>query len=124
MTGSLRYTDYKARFAGSTIDLNPYGGSVAPARFPAIPVFFDNKTSDNNLSGRLPLSYKPIDEVTIYASYGTGYKAGGFDGSSIFSPVEALPLRPEKAKAYERSEERRVGKECVRTCRSRWSPDH
>src|SRR3546814_13382081 len=23
-----------------------------------------------------------------------------------------------------RSEERRVGQECVRTCRSRWSPDH
>src|SRR3546814_12872638 len=23
-----------------------------------------------------------------------------------------------------RSEERRVGKECVRTCRSRWSPTH
>src|SRR3546814_9560332 len=27
--------------------------------------------------------------------------------------------------AYDwRSEERRVGKECVRTCRSRWPPDH
>src|SRR3546814_19188591 len=25
---------------------------------------------------------------------------------------------------YERSDERRVGKECVRTCRSRWSPAH
>src|SRR3546814_16127100 len=25
---------------------------------------------------------------------------------------------------YERSEERRVGKECVSTCRFRWSPDH
>src|SRR3546814_11164927 len=25
---------------------------------------------------------------------------------------------------YWRSEERRVGKECVRTCRSRWSPYH
>ena len=25
---------------------------------------------------------------------------------------------------YERSEERRVGKECVTTCRSRWSPYH
>src|SRR3546814_1843364 len=23
-----------------------------------------------------------------------------------------------------RSEERRVGKECISTCRSRWSPDH
>src|SRR3546814_1652594 len=26
--------------------------------------------------------------------------------------------------AYYRSEERRVGKECVSTCRSRWSPYH
>src|SRR3546814_20197294 len=25
---------------------------------------------------------------------------------------------------WERSEERREGKECVSTCRSRWSPDH
>src|SRR3546814_18228774 len=25
---------------------------------------------------------------------------------------------------YQRSEERRVGKECVSTCRSRWSPYH
>src|SRR3546814_17222090 len=30
----------------------------------------------------------------------------------------------EMRKAAERSEERRVGKECVRTCRSRWSPEH
>src|SRR3546814_5708877 len=28
------------------------------------------------------------------------------------------------ADAAERSEERRVGKECVSTCRSRWSPYH
>src|SRR3546814_3234370 len=28
------------------------------------------------------------------------------------------------ANALDRSEERRVGKECVSTCRSRWSPDH
>src|SRR3546814_15290071 len=28
------------------------------------------------------------------------------------------------AAAEHRSEERRVGKECVSTCRSRWSPDH
>src|SRR3546814_4828899 len=26
--------------------------------------------------------------------------------------------------SFERSEERRVGKECVSTCRSRWSPYH
>src|SRR3546814_16571742 len=28
------------------------------------------------------------------------------------------------AASVDRSEERRVGKECVSTCRSRWSPDH
>src|SRR3546814_17844275 len=27
-------------------------------------------------------------------------------------------------RSYVRSEARRVGKECVRTCRSRWSPSH
>src|SRR3546814_8414706 len=32
---------------------------------------------------------------------------------------------PRKEDYFEaRSEERRVGKECVSTCRSRWSPDH
>src|SRR3546814_15644832 len=29
-----------------------------------------------------------------------------------------------EAEAIDRSEERRVGKECVSTCRSRWSPYH
>src|SRR3546814_12840286 len=35
----------------------------------------------------------------------------------------ALPLRLEILRER-RSEERRVGKECVSTCRSRWSPYH
>src|SRR3546814_9184922 len=34
-------------------------------------------------------------------------------------------LRPRQApRGYSRSEERRVGKEGVSTCRSRWSPNH
>src|SRR3546814_7800180 len=36
--------------------------------------------------------------------------------------VEQPEYRPWRQRA--RSEERRVGKECVSTCRSRWSPDH
>src|SRR3546814_14201470 len=32
--------------------------------------------------------------------------------------------RNEMLVRWERSEERRVGKECVSTCRSRWSPSH
>src|SRR3546814_8922840 len=32
--------------------------------------------------------------------------------------------RDRRLEVGDRSEERRVGKECVSTCRSRWSPDH
>src|SRR3546814_2842949 len=32
--------------------------------------------------------------------------------------------RDDRKRAQARSEERRVGKECVSTCRSRWSPYH
>src|SRR3546814_8346937 len=39
-------------------------------------------------------------------------------GAVVAPPVPAFYARPD------RSEERRVGKECVSTCRSRWSPYH
>src|SRR3546814_3041935 len=47
--------------------------------------------------------------------------------------ISSPPLRPEvpptgravpDCRSCDRSEERRVGKECVSTCRSRWSPYH
>src|SRR3546814_13800294 len=45
--------------------------------------------------------------LCVYFSFGQTFTQSG---------RAALPLR--------RSEERRVGKECVSTCRSEWSPDH
>src|SRR3546814_11502688 len=47
--------------------------------------------------------------------------------SSSTSGCAFVSLRPtlaRRALLNRRSEERRVGKECVRTCRSRWSPYH
>src|SRR3546814_21090574 len=42
-----------------------------------------------------------------------------------FHSVEELPWPTAvKIGIVQRSEERRVGKECVSTCRSRWSPYH
>src|SRR3546814_11553503 len=37
---------------------------------------------------------------------------------------EALGRNETEVIVHQRSEERRVGKECVSTCRSRWSPYH
>ena len=51
--------------------------------------------------------------------------AGASSDSAGASPVEAFLTRFVAAKlAAERSEERRVGKECYSPCRSRWSPYH
>src|SRR3546814_3779344 len=46
------------------------------------------------------------------------YYSIGTAGSKGFGRGDTLN------KAHWRSEERRVGKECVSTCRSRWSPYH
>src|SRR3546814_1880336 len=40
-----------------------------------------------------------------------------------FGDIEEL-IDEARLAGMSRSEERRVGKECVSTCRSRWSPDH
>src|SRR3546814_3133498 len=55
---------------------------------------------------------------------------GAYANHSIVAAESAVaipgPISSENAAAImpQRSEERRVGKECVRTCRSRWSPDY
>src|SRR3546814_16480771 len=41
-----------------------------------------------------------------------------------FLPLAGLPFLDLGSSSSSRSEERRVGKECVSTCRSRWSPFH
>src|SRR3546814_4909833 len=66
-----------------------------------------------------------------------GGKSESFDAVILALPftklrqvegLKRLKLAPEKLKCIRelgmRSEERRVGKECVSTCRSRWSPYH
>src|SRR3546814_10498112 len=43
-------------------------------------------------------------------------------GEIVLRTVQGGDLQPRVG--HRRSEERRVGKECVSTCRSRWSPYH
>ena len=54
---------------------------------------------------------------------------GGARGGSLVGGAGGvtwcrLSLSVKGAGCLSRSEERRVGKECLRLCRSRWSPDH
>src|SRR3546814_8377862 len=58
-------------------------------------------------------------------AHGAGDKLLLGDHRSV-THAAASSLRPlwRKSASIDRSEERRVGKECVSTCRSRWSPYH
>src|SRR3546814_5275260 len=49
---------------------------------------------------------------------------GGVSPSGRPSAPVHKRSRPRQDRSIGRSEERRVGKECVSTCRSRWSPYH
>ena len=56
-----------------------------------------------------------------------GTEAGGTGLSAVSSEAGSTAiaqLQSQAVLAGERSEERRVGKECLRLCRSRWSPYH
>src|SRR3546814_20908218 len=74
----------------------------------------------------IPLIQERLGDACLRYEIDKGL-AGGEPGSApefvaachIYSPtLETFQ------KAFGRSEERRVGKECVSTCRSRWSPYH
>src|SRR3546814_15605663 len=74
----------------------------ADAGRPGIQPVQQRDATFGEFNGRAVIDFQVTPRNLLYASYSRGYKSGGIN----------------------RSEERRVGKECVSTCRSRWSPDH
>ena len=97
----LRYTDERSTFQGSTTDNNPYGTSIVRLAVPTIPVFFNESFNDARWSGKGTVSYRPGADTTYYGSIGQGFKAGGFDGTTITSVPEAAPFRSETVLSYE-----------------------
>src|SRR3546814_12966784 len=54
----------------------------------------------------------------------TSRRSGGNLDMGVIADAEKLADVGRIAALFVRSEERRVGKECVSTCRCRWSPGH
>src|SRR3546814_280457 len=59
---------------------------------------------------------------TPYDKEGLEMLSGPAWYQSFLDAGYALVVKNERGRLLSRSEERRVGKECVRKCRSRWSP--
>jgi outer membrane receptor protein involved in Fe transport len=100
--GGLRYTRDRASFEGANIDQNPWGISTFRTAFATTSPFrWNERFSDDNLSGRATVQLKPSDSLRLFASAGTGYRGGGFDGTSIFTVEETLPFKSERVRAVE-----------------------
>jgi len=57
--------------------------------------------SEDNTSPLIGLDWKPTDDLFFYATYQTGYKAGGFDAGLTDGNPAFFQYRPEEAKSYE-----------------------
>ena len=102
LSGGLRYTRDEATFSGRNDDLNPWRISTFTTTFATTnPFIWDREFEDDNVSGRITAKYDITSELNVFVSAGTGYRAGGFDGTSIFTQAETLPFDSETVTAYE-----------------------
>jgi outer membrane receptor protein involved in Fe transport len=83
--------------AGALIALGCQGNSTAELNGVSI----NDKRKESEFTGTGILSWKPTDDLMLYASYSRGYKAGGFnlDRSALKSPILPFALTPGGAQA-------------------------
>lgn len=83
--------------AGALIGLSCQGNSTAELNGVSI----NDSRSEDEWTGTAILSYKPIDDLLLYASFARGYKAGGFnlDRSALKSPIFPFAATPGGAQA-------------------------
>src|SRR3546814_16460136 len=74
-----------------------------------------NESVVNMLSGRIP-GVRVVQSSGEPGAFASGIQIQGFGAPLVI--IDGVP------RTNLRSEERRVGKECVSTCRSRWSTYH
>ncbi|MFV3126283.1 TonB-dependent receptor [Niveispirillum sp. KHB5.9] len=92
-------TVYRVNYAGLTSPL--FGGT--PRNPTLIRSNYTNKRTFDEFTPRVSLTYEPDRDFTLYASYGRGFKSGGFDmrGDVISTPDTANGYDPELVDTYE-----------------------
>ncbi len=101
-----RYTDdertadiFRANYLGIG---SPFFGNEAAPRL-AVTSDFEADRTYTNFSPRLNVSYSFSDDVTAYAGYSEGWKAGSFDprGANLVTPEVEKGFEPEVLDSYE-----------------------
>jgi len=77
-----------AAVSGGLVGLSCQGNSTAELNGVSI----NDSRSEDEWTGTAILSYKPVDDLMVYASFARGYKAGGFnlDRSALKNPIQVV----------------------------------
>src|SRR3546814_19981790 len=118
----MRISDWSSDVCSS--DLSNHAGSIAVKPFSLIPVVLVGAMSPAPIAAASIQQAPQLDIVLkptrIDPAAGTGEVDVGMTITGVSAAQGAVLLAHQPG----RSAERRVGKECVSTCRSRWSPYH
>ena len=107
LTAGIRYTDDK-----KTIRINDNRAGCVPlnatcldtanlfVNLPGGSAAIPTEQRSKQWTPRFAISYRPVDDVMVYASATRGFKSGGWNGHAT-SPGALLPFDPEKAWSYE-----------------------
>ena len=106
LSGGLRYTKDDKR---GTVFRRNYTGIRSPlfGNAAAVPGLirtdYTNDRSFDQFTPRVSISFEPRDDLNLYASWGKGFKSGGFDmrGDAVFTPTTVNGYEPEKISSYE-----------------------
>ncbi|MBB4613027.1 TonB-dependent receptor [Novosphingobium taihuense] len=67
-------------------------------------IALNDKYDEGNLSPQVTLRYKPSTDLTLYAAYKQGFKAGGFNISQVLTPVSNVAAGRYKSETAEGAE--------------------
>ncbi|WP_154667404.1 TonB-dependent receptor [Niveispirillum irakense] len=97
LTGGLRYTKDKKKLDGTIQDYLPFAPGPTPQLVPVV-----RRPSFSSWSPKIGVDYKLNDDLFAYATVSRGFKAGGFNGLAVASPVVfGTVYDPQTVWAYE-----------------------
>lgn len=77
-------------------------GSCISQDFSACPsIYLNSKRSWDDFSPRFVANFQPTRDLTLYASYSKGYRAGNYNARATTTAAAVTPADPETVKSYE-----------------------
>jgi outer membrane receptor protein involved in Fe transport len=101
-TAGARYTDEDKDVAQGNVFVHLISGAILP--FQPEGLVLKSDFDDTDWSPEVTLTWRPADNMTVYAAYRTGYKSGGFSTNTVLTLATSatdLIFEPEEADGYE-----------------------